>query len=88
MGEDARHAVDRLVGLIVTLSSGQKQITQTALDLQALALSKKREIKVQLDLSDKMAEMMENLMGCLEELLPRCSWCDKEEEEAERHEHS
>ena len=87
MGADARHAVDRLVGLLVTLSSGQKQITQTALDLQALALSKKREIKVQLDLSDQLADMMQILVNNLEELIPCCSWYEKEEEE-EHHDRS
>lgn len=62
--------VDQLANLIVNLSASQKQVTQTALDIQTLAQGKKREIKTQLELSDELAEVLGQLICKMEEIVP------------------
>jgi hypothetical protein len=59
--------LEKLTGIITGLSAGQRQLTQTALDLQCLALAKKHQIKEQIDLAEELGDVLEILVHLLKE---------------------
>lgn len=71
-----KNRIDQLTALITSLSAGQRQLTQTALDYQSLALAKKRQIKEQIEMAEEVGGILKTLIGLLktatEELADYC----------------
>jgi hypothetical protein len=74
MSEDAdriKIRIDYLVNIIANLSASQRQLTGNALDLQSLALAKKRQIKDSIDRAVELGEIQEIYIKLLMELSSR-----------------
>jgi hypothetical protein len=60
--------IDQLALLITSISGSQKLISQVALDLQALALAKKHQIKEAIEQASELGEILEVLINRLKQL--------------------
>jgi hypothetical protein len=64
-----KHDIHETAELIFSLSNSQRQISLTALDLQALALGKKHQIEKAIDNVDDLDDLIGRLIDYLEKLL-------------------
>lgn len=75
--EKIKFKIDNLASLINVLSSSQRQITVEALDLQGLALAKKRQIRDSIDRAARIGEILDIYIDRLLELSERFFKCDE-----------
>lgn len=71
-GSFLKHRIHETAELIFSLSNSQRQISLTALDLQALALGKKHQIEKAIDNVDDLDDLIGRLIKYLEKLV-ECS---------------
>jgi methyl-accepting chemotaxis protein len=64
-----KHYIREIMELIFSLSNSQRQISLTALDLQALALGKKHQIEKAIDNVDDLDDLIGKLIRRLEKLI-------------------
>ena len=67
---DFKPSIDQVIELIASLSNSMRQLTLSALDLQALALSKKHQIEKKLDMVDDLGDTIDELIQFLMRLIP------------------
>lgn len=71
MGEDeksTRHRVDQTIMIINALSNTIRQLSLSALDLQAMALSKKHQMEAAVDRVDDLGDVLDEYIALLKEL--------------------
>lgn len=67
--DNLKHRIHETAELIFSLSNSQRQISLTALDLQALALGKKHQIEKAIDNVDDLDDLISKLIEYLEKLI-------------------
>ena len=65
--EEFKLNYEHLVSAIASLSASQRFLSQSALDLQALALAKKRQIKAAINNAAEVGEILTGLIQLLEQ---------------------
>ncbi len=71
MGEDeksVRHRVDQTIMIINALSNTIRQLSLSALDLQAMAHSKKHQMEAAVDRVDDLGDVLDEYIALLKEL--------------------
>ncbi|HBF39571.1 MAG TPA: hypothetical protein DDW50_19910 [Firmicutes bacterium] len=67
---DLKPSIDQIIELIAALSNSMRQLSLSALDLQALALSKKHQIEKKIDMVDDLGDTIDELIRFLMRLIP------------------
>jgi hypothetical protein len=63
--EENRTGVERLTAIILSLSTSQRLLTQSALDLQTLCLASKHQIKDAIEQADEVGDILEVFISLL-----------------------
>ena len=72
--------IDHIVGLITNLTTIQRQLTVSAMDLQSLALAKKRQMKDSIDRAIEIGDIQEIYIKMLMKLTGRFINCFDDDE--------
>jgi hypothetical protein len=68
--DNLKPCIDQTIELIAALSNSMRQLSLSALDLQALALSKKNQIEKEIDMVDDLGDTVDGLIQFLARLIP------------------